>query len=29
VDAFRTAGGTDELVDELEAVVEEIGETAA
>ena len=29
VDAFRTAGGTEELVDELEEVVEEIGETAA
>jgi (p)ppGpp synthase/HD superfamily hydrolase len=29
VDAFRTAGGADELVDELEQVVEEIAETAA
>jgi (p)ppGpp synthase/HD superfamily hydrolase len=29
VDAFRTAGGTDEIVDELEEVVEEIAETAA
>ena len=28
VDAFRTAGGTDEIVDELEEVVEEIAETA-
>ena len=29
VDAFRTSGGADEIVDELEEVVEEIAETAA
>jgi len=29
VDAFREAGGANELVDELERVVEEIAETAA
>jgi len=29
VEAFRAAGGIDDLVDELERVVEEIAETAA
>jgi hypothetical protein len=29
VDAFRTAGGAEEIVAELEQVVEEIAETAA